>query len=283
MDDLLSIAGIPRSTFYYQLRLMRKGDKDKALKKRIASLYFRFMNKNESFGYRRIYALLRNIRQFRNVNHKKVQRIMKELGLQGYISRNGYRRYSSYKGKVGKIADNVLNRRFDAARPNTVWSTDVTEFRLTDSTKVYLSPIKDFCDGSIISYSYSTSPGMKLVMDMLDKAFDKNRCLAGLVLHSDQGYQYQNPTWVRRLDDHCIIQSMSRKGNCLDNSKMETFFSTLKKAIWFGREKEYRKPEDLYSAIDEYITWYNERRIQVKLKGMTPLQYRKLTFKMTSR
>lgn len=271
---------MPRSTFYYQLKVIHKEDKDKALKKKICSLYFRFTNKNESFGYRRIYALLRRMKQFCNVNHKKVQRIMKELGLQGYISRNGYRRYSSYKGSVGRVADNVLNRKFNVDKPNTVWGTDVTEFRLSDSSKVYLSPIKDFCDGSIISYSYSTNPNMKLVMDMLNDALDKHRCIPGLVLHSDQGFQYQNPAWINKLESRCIVQSMSRKGNCLDNSKMETFFSTLKKAIWFSKENTYKTPSDLYAAIDQYIEWYNEKRIQVKLKGMSPLQFRKQAFKI---
>lgn len=277
---MLEVAGMPRSTFYYQLKVIHKEDKDKALKKKICSLYFRFTNKNESFGYRRIYALLRRMKQFCNVNHKKVQRIMKELGLQGYISRNGYRRYSSYKGSVGRVADNVLNRKFNVDKPNTVWGTDVTEFRLSDSSKVYLSPIKDFCDGSIISYSYSTNPNMKLVMDMLNDALDKHRCIPGLVLHSDQGFQYQNPAWINKLESRCIVQSMSRKGNCLDNSKMETFFSTLKKAIWFSKENTYKTPSDLYAAIDQYIEWYNEKRIQVKLKGMSPLQFRKQAFKI---
>ena len=160
-------------------------------------------------------------------------------------------------------------------------TTDITEFNLeTCGCKVNLSPIRDFCDGSIVSHSCSTSPDMRLVMGMLDKALDKNMCLSGLVFHSDQGWQYQHRLWTERLDSRCIIQSMSRKGNCLDNSKMETFFSTLKKAIWFGRERSYMSPEELIAAIDEYIRWYNEERIQVKLKGLTPLQFRRQAFKM---
>ena len=224
---------------------------------------------------------LRKTDEFAKVNHKKVQRLMKELGLFGYISKNGRRKYSSYRGAVGKIADNVVARHFNADRPNKLWSTDVTEFALcTGDVKVYLSPIKDFCDGSIVSHNCSTTPDMKLVLGMLDKALDKNMCLAGLVFHSDQGWQYQHATWRKKLGSRCITQSMSRKGNCLDNSKMETFFSTLKKAIWFGREKDYRSPDQLIAAIDDYIDWYNNERIQAKLKGLSPLQFRKQAFKM---
>ena len=283
LKDLLTLAGIPRSTFFYIRGAGRKGDKDAALKVRIAEIHMTKGKANEKYGYRRVCLELRNSAEWENVNHKRVQRLMREMGLCGYISRNGRRKYSSYKGKVGKTADNIVSRHFNVSRPNTVWSTDITEFNLeTCGCKVYLSPIRDFCDGSIVSHSCSTSPDMRLVMGMLDKALDKNMCLSGLVFHSDQGWQYQHRLWTERLDSRCIIQSMSRKGNCLDNSKMETFFSTLKKAIWFGRERSYMSPEELIAAIDEYIRWYNEERIQVKLKGLTPLQFRRQAFKMAS-
>ena len=281
LKDLLEIAGIPRSTFFYILGQIRKKDKDADLKEKIRQLHATKGKGNEKYGYRRIYLELRRTEEFAGINHKKVQRLMKELGLVGYVSRNGSRKYSSYKGKVGKIADNVVNRHFDAERPNTLWATDITEFPLCGcDVKVYLSPIKDFCDGSIVSHSCSTTPDMKLVMGMLDKALDRNMCLPGLVFHSDQGWQYQHRYWRERLDSRCITQSMSRKGNCLDNSKMETFFATLKKAIWFGHERDYRSPEQLIAAIDDYIIWYNNERIQVKLKGLSPLQFRKQAFKM---
>ncbi len=282
LEELLKLAGIPQSSFYYGVKQLNAPDKDKALKMRIWSLYSRSQKKNESYGYRRIHAMLRQNRKYRNINHKKVQRIMRELGLHGYISKNGHRRYSSYKGTIGRIAENIVKRGFNAKRPNQLWSTDVTEFRLENSAKVYLSPIKDFCDGSIVSYSYSTCPNLELAISMLDKALDKNRCVPGLVFHSDRGWQYQHPKWQQKLEGRCIVQSMSRKGNCLDNSKMETFFAALKKAIWFGREKEYKTPEDLYVAIDDYIYWYNNSRIQIKLKGLPPLLFRKKAFKSTA-
>ena len=281
LKDLLVLAKLSKSTFFYILGRINRKDKDAALKEKISQLYATKRKGNEKYGYRRICLELRKTDEFAKVNHKKVQRLMKELGLFGYISKNGRRKYSSYRGAVGKIADNVVARHFNADRPNKLWSTDVTEFALrTGDVKVYLSPIKDFCDGSIVSHNCSTTPDMKLVLGMLDKALDKNMCLAGLVFHSDQGWQYQHATWRKKLGSRCITQSMSRKGNCLDNSKMETFFSTLKKAIWFGREKDYRSPDQLIAAIDDYIDWYNNERIQAKLKGLSPLQFRKQAFKM---
>ena len=270
------MTGIPRSTFFHNLAAMKKQDKDSTLKARIQELYAQKGKGNEKYGYRRMCLELRKEEEFSCVNHKKVQRLMQQMGLFGYISKSGYRKYSSYKGTVGKTADNVLDRKFSVEKPNTVWSTDVTEFRLDScNCKVYLSPIKDFCDGSIISHKCSTAPDMRLVMGMLDKALELNPDLSGLVFHSDQGWQYQQRMWIEKLESRCITQSMSRKGNCLDNSKMETFFSTLKKAIWFGREKDYKNPEGLIAAINDYIDWYNNERIQVKLKGMSPLQFRK--------
>ena len=282
LKDLLQLAKTAKSSFFYWLGVIHRQEKDAELRSKIKELFLTKGKANEKYGYRRIYLELRKTEEFSNVNHKKVQRLMKELGLKGYISKNGYRKYSSYRGSVGKIADNIVKRHFSAKKPNTLWSTDVTEFRLdTCDCKVYLSPIKDFCDGSIISHCCSTSPSMGLVMRMLDKAFDCNPCLEGLVFHSDQGWQYQHDDWVKKLKAKGITQSMSRKGNCLNNSKMETFFGTLKKAIWFGRERDYKSPEELIAAIDDYIEWYNKERIQVKLKGLSPLQFRKQAFMIT--
>lgn len=280
---MLKLSGIVKSTFFYHLKQLHVQDKDTCLKQKITEIYEANTKGNEKYGYRRVYLKLRQTEEYSSVNHKKVQRIMKELGLFGYISKNGKRRYSSYRGTVGKVADNVVKRHFEAQKPNSLWSTDVTEFYLPKcDQKVYLSPIKDFCDGSIVSYECSTSPNLMLVMRMLNKALNNNPNLAGLVFHSDQGWQYQHQAWVKKLKKKGIVQSMSRKGNCLDNSKMETFFGTIKKAIWFGKEKSYNSVEDLIAAIDDYIKWYNEERIQKKLKGLPPLQFRKQAFKMTA-
>ena len=163
LKDLLVLAKLSKSTFFYILGRINRKDKDAALKEKISQLYATKRKGNEKYGYRRICLELRKTDEFAKINHKKVQRLMKELGLFGYISKNGRRKYSSYRGAVGIIADNVVARHFNADRPNKLWSTDVTEFALcTGDVKVYLSPIKDFCDGSIVSHNCSTTPDMKL-------------------------------------------------------------------------------------------------------------------------
>ena len=205
------------------------------------------------------------------MNHKKVKRLMRELNLYPVTVKR--RKYSSYKGEVGRTAPNRLKRRFDAKEPDKVWATDVTEFQ-TGEGKLYLSPIKDLCTGEIISYDISPSPNMSMVMKMLDTALQSHPYHKGLMIHSDQGFQYQHALFVNRLKENGIVQSMSRKGNCLDNSKMETFFSTLKKEMYYGHEKEFKTRELLRAAIEEYIEYYNRERIQMKLGYLPPLIFR---------
>ena len=170
------------------------------------------------YGYRRITMELRN--RGYHINHKTVQKLMKQCDLKCEIRR---RKYRSYKGEVGKIAPNELRRNFKADKPNQKWATDVTEFSVQNE-KVYLSPIIDLYNGEIISYNLSLRPTFHQTMDMLDKAFEKIPNGTGLILHSDQGWQYQMKRYQTRLKEKGIIQSMSRKGNCLDNAVMENFF-----------------------------------------------------------
>ena len=196
---------------------------------------------------------------------------MRELNL--YPAAASRHKYSSYKGEAGKTAPNRLKRKFSVNEPDKVWATDVTEFA-TEEGKLYLSPIKDLCTGEIISYSVSPSPNLDMVIAMLDKALADHPCHKGLMIHSDQGWHYQHCAFVDRLKANDITQSMSRKGNCLDNSKMETFFSTLKREMYFGHEKEFKTREQLSIAIDEYIEYYNKERIQMKLGYLPPLIFR---------
>ena len=196
---------------------------------------------------------------------------MRELNLYPVTVKR--RKYSSYKGEVGRTAPNRLKRRFDVKEPDKVWATDVTEF-VTEEGKLYLSPIKDMCTGEIISYDISPSPNMSMVMKMLDTALLSHPDHKGLMIHSDQGFQYQHALFVNRLKENGIVQSMSRKGNCLDNSKMETFFSTLKKEMYYGHEMEFKTREQLRAAIEEYIEYYNRERIQMKLGYLPPLIFR---------
>ena len=200
---------------------------------------------------------------------------MRELNLYPVTVKR--RKYSSYKGEVGRTAPNRLKRRFDVKEPDKVWATDVTEFTTWEG-KLYLSPIKDLCTGEIISYDISPSPNMPMVMKMLDTALQSHPDHKGLMIHSDQGFQYQHALFVNRLKENGIVQSMSRKGNCLDNSKMETFFSTLKKEMYYGHENEFKTREQLRAAIEEYIEYYNreriQERIQMKLGYLPPLIFR---------
>ena len=263
---LLKVSGLAKSTFYYTLSKIDKDNKNKEI---IAKIKEIFNDNKERYGYRRITLELRN--QGYNVNHKKVYRIMVKLGLKP-LKRNK-RKYSSYKGTVGKISDNLIEREFNADKPNKKWYTDVTEFNLRGE-KCYLSPILDGYNGEIISHNISKSPNLEQINDMLNKAFDKNTNLEDLIFHSDQGWQYQHESYQQRLKNKGIKQSMSRKGNSMDNGMMENFFGLLKTEMFYDQEDKYKNIDDLIKAIDDYIYYYNYDRIKVKLKGLSPVNYR---------
>ena len=263
---LLKISKLAKSVYYYTLAKENKDDKNKEIIEKIREI---FINNKERYGYRRITLELKN--QNYNVNHKKVYRIMVKLGLKP-LKRNK-RKYSSYKGTVGKIADNLIKRNFTANNPNEKWYTDVTEFNLRGE-KCYLSPILDGFNGEIISYNTSKSPNLAQIDDMLNKAFKKVGNLEGLIFHSDQGWQYQHQSYQQRLKNNGIKQSMSRKGNSMDNGMMENFFGLLKTEMFYDQENRYETLDDLIKAIDDYIYYYNYDRIKEKLKGLSPVNYR---------
>ncbi len=264
LEALLKYAEVTRSTFYYQLNRMKETDKYKEIKEEITAIYHE--NKGR-YGYRRITMELHN--RGYNINHKTVSKLMKELGLQCFVR---IQKYKSYKGEVGKICNNLLNREFEAKKPNEKWVTDVTEFKV-DKAKIYLSPIVDLFNGEVISYNISRHPVFAQVVDMLKKkAFSKIPDNTNLILHSDQGWQYQMKQYQHLLKEKGIRQSMSRKGNCLDNSLAENFFGLLKSELFYM--KEYKTIEELETDIIEYIDYYNNKRIKGKLKGMSPVQYR---------
>ncbi len=200
-----------------------------------------------NYGYRRIHLELRN-RGF-VINHKKVQRLMSELGLAARIRRK--RRYSSYKGDIGKKADNIIQRQFEASQPFEKCYTDVTEFALLDG-KLYLSPVLDGYNSEIINFTMSRSPDLKQVKTMLEKAFPADP-YKGTILHSDQGWQYQHNYYHHFLNSKGIRPSMSRKGNSPDNGMMESFFGMLKSEMFYGFEKDYKSLDDLEQAIINYI------------------------------
>jgi putative transposase len=192
---------------------------------------------------------------------------MVEMGL---YARKPKLRYRSYKGEVGKIAPNVLQRDFATDAPNRKWTTDVSQVDIRGK-KCYISPILDMWNGEIVSCVISDSPDLQMVVNMLQKAFRKHPQTNGLIMHSDQGWQYQHTRYQYLLREHGITQSMSRKGNCLDNSVMENFFGLMKNELLYNNRWE--SIEDFKAALKEYIRYYNNERIKLKLK-MSPVQYR---------
>ena len=271
LDLLLETARLARSTYYYQLKQLDGHDKDKETKGEIQEIYYEHKG---NYGYRRITLELRN-RGF-VVNQKKVQRLMKLLGLSSQIRRK--RKYSSYQGEVGKKADDLIQRQFEASKPMEKCYTDVTEFAIPNSThKLYLSPVLDGFNSEIIAYNLSTSPNLEQVKSMLDQSFTEEH-YENTILHSDQGWQYQHQYYHQFLEDKGIQPSMSRKGNSPDNGMMESFFGILKSEMFYGYEKTFHSLEQLEQAIVDYIDYYNNKRIKVKLKGLSPVQYRTKSF-----
>ena len=271
LDLLLETARLPRSTYYYQLKQFCELDRNKEFKAEIQAI---FTEHKGNYGYRRITLELRN-RGF-VVNHKKVQRLMKVLGLTARIRRK--RKYSSYQGEIGKKADNLIQRQFEATKPMQKCYTDVTEFVIPASTqKLYLSPVLDGFNSEIIAYNLSTSPNLAQVKMMLEQAFTETH-YENTILHSDQGWQYQHNFYHHFLEDKGIQASMSRKGNSPDNGMMESFFGILKSEMFYGYENTFKSLNQLEQAIIDYIDYYNNKRIKVKLKGLSPVQYRTKSF-----
>ncbi|KFN85401.1 transposase IS861, partial [Streptococcus equinus JB1] len=238
LDILLDFSGLARSTYYYHIKQLKQVDKDKELKAEIKAIYDEHKG---NYGYRRITLELRN--QGFLVNHKKVQRLMKLMNLTARIRRK--RKYSSYKGEVGKKADNLIQRQFEASKPYEKCYTDVTEFAIpASSQKLYLSPVLDGYNSEIIAYHLSTSPNLEQIKRMLAQAFPDEH-YNNTILHSDQGWQYQHQFYHEFLNQKGIRPSMSRKGNSLDNGMMESFFGILKSEMFYGFEKTFKSLEEL--------------------------------------
>ena len=259
LDLLLEAARLPRSTYYYQLKQLDRFDKDKDLKAEIQSI---FTEHKGNYGFRRMTLELRNRGYV--VNHKRVQRLMKVLGLSARIRCK--RKYSSYKGEIGKKVDNLIQRQFEASKPMEKCYTDVTEFAIPSSNqKLYLSPVLDGFNSEIIAYNLSTTPNLEQMKMMLEQAFIEEH-YENTILHSDQGWQYQHDFYHRFLKSKGIQPSMSRKGNSPDNGMMESFFGILKSEMFYGYENTFKSLNQLEQAIVDYIDYYNNKRIKVKLK-----------------
>ncbi|MFL4367267.1 IS3 family transposase [Enterobacter asburiae] len=263
LSDLLRAAGMSRSTWYHNINALKRVDRHADLKAKISEIYHYHKGR---YGYRRITLSLR--KQGLPVNHKTVQRLMAELSLRSLIR---VKKYRSWKGETGRAAPNILSRDFGASKANEKWVTDVTEFAV-QGKKLYLSPVLDLFNREIISFSLSEKPVMEMVNAMLQDAFSKLRPGDAPLLHSDQGWQYRMAGYQARLKAHGMTQSMSRKGNCLDNAVMENFFGTLKSECFYL--SQFNSLSELRKAIEDYIHYYNHERVSLKLKGLSPVEFR---------
>lgn len=271
LKDIFLVVGIPEATYYYHLKNFRKENPETEIeiKELLTDL---FQKHHERYGYKRLTKELKKLGH--HVNHKKVYRLMRELGLKCVKFMRRSRQYNSYKGKVGKVARNRLSRRFSTPIPLQKLVTDITEFKCLGDEKLYLNPILDLYNGEIIAFDIKKRPTLDLVMRPLTKTIEiiKNRATYRTTIHSDQGWHYQHNQWVKALKKNKVFQSMSRKATCADNASMENFFGILKQEMYYG--EELISYEELKRKIEEYIYWYNHERSKEKLAGLSPVEYR---------
>ena len=265
LSRLLKATSLSKSTYYFEIS---KADKDVKNQAIIAKIEDIFEKNKGRYGSRRVTAELRNNGYL--VNHKKVSRLMSKLGLKAIQSKQ---KYHSYLGQVGNIAENIINRDFKATKPNEKWTTDVSQFNCPFG-KCYLSPIIDMGMGDVVAWDLSLSPNLEQTKRMLNVASKKYPNLENLIFHSDMGWQYQHGYYRQRLKEKGIIQSMSRKGNCLDNSVMESFFGVMKNEMFYGHDKDFKTFEQFKQAVAEYMDYYNNYRIKIKTKWMPPSKFR---------
>jgi len=218
------------------------------------------------YGYRRIRSAL--CAPGRRLSEKTVRKLMQQLGLKSPVRQKKYR---VYRGGAGRVVENILGRDFRAGRPCEKWVTDVTEFNV-GGRKLYLSPVLDLFNGEIVAWETSCRPAMELVRRMTEKALRKRRGKGNLLIHSDQGWHYQMRSYQQALQQKGVQQSMSRRGNCLDNAVMENFFGHLKAEMYY--RKQYRSVEELEKDIRAYIRYWNHKRIKLSLGGLSPVAFR---------
>lgn len=263
---LLDCAGMARSVFYYHVKRNKCEDKYHTEKELVKSIFHEHKGR---YGIRRICLEMKS--RGKTLNHKTVAKLMHDLGLKCVVRQHKYR---SYKGTVGVVADNILDRNFKADAPLQKCTTDVSQVNI-NGLKLYLSPIMDMYNGEILSYCLSNSPNMAMIKDMLDGLFASRPNVRGMLLHSDQGWHYQHASYRSCLAEHGIVQSMSRKGNCLDNAMMENFFGLMKSELLYCNN--YTSAIVFRKDLEEYIEYYNTKRIKLRL-GMSPVQYREINY-----
>ncbi|PZD94488.1 IS3 family transposase [Paenibacillus sambharensis] len=263
---LCGVAGIPRSSYYKWLN--RTPSSRELENRKLTEMMMSMYEKVEgTFGYRQLTLHMR--REWQHpINHKRVQRLMRIKRIQSVIRRKK-KKYE--RSTPQQVAENVLNRKFQAEAPNEKWVTDVTEFKYGNSQKAYLSAILDLHDKSIVSYVLGHSNNNPLVFQTLDLALQAAPNSKPLI-HSDRGYQYTSLRFKEMLDKANMTQSMSRVGRCIDNGPMESFWGTLKCEKYYLHT--YRTYEELKKDIDDYIHFYNNERLQAKLNGLSPIEFR---------
>lgn len=261
---LLEVAGLARSTYYDHRQRLRRPDKHANLKQAIQQA---FEAAHGAYGHRRVHAVI--LRQGWRVAKKTVLKLMAELELRCQVRRR--RRYNSYRGDIGQAATNVLNRDFTARSEHSKWVTDVSEFHVGE-TKIYVSPVVDLYDNRIVSINTGTSASVKMVTDGLREAIATLPPGQRPIVHSDQGFQYRHTLWRHSLRDANLTQSMSRKGNCLDNATMESVFGHLKEE-WF-RIQQPSTTEEFHTGLARYVHWWNTTRIQQRLGYLSPDEHR---------
>ena len=206
------------------------------------------------------------------VADKTVLKVMRELGLRcGIRKETDYHRYNSYRGVVGETFENLIARDFRAGGPWQKMGTDVTEFKCSFG-KAYLASVYDFGSKEIVAWAISDSPDMAQQEEMLEMLMESKLDWAHPILHSDMGWQYQHERYVRALRDNGFAQSMSRKGNCIDSGATEQVFGHMKDEFFRGRDWEAF--ESFKADLEAYIWRWNNLRRQVKLKGLTPVEFR---------
>ena len=263
---LLKAIHLSKSTYmFHKYRIEAAKEPETELEKLVLE---EFKENKGRYGVRRITASLRL--KGHHINHKVVQRIMKKYHLKGKTPKK-IRKYSSYMGTVGKVAENLLKRQFNVDVPNKVFVTDVTEFKFSWG-KVYLSPVMDLYNREIIGYDIARHPDFNQIKRMMDSALKGRTITKEALFHSDQGWQYQMKEFGQILKSYGITQSMSRKGNCHDNSVMENFFGRLKVEMFYGEEKSFKDFDEFKEKLEDNILWYNTERIKEYLHWKSPIQ-----------
>ena len=264
--SLFDAVGIARSTYHYQLNAMKRPDKDASL---LGLVREAFENSRRRYGYKRIHLELRGMGIVASA--KRIMRLMTAHGMVPLFK--SAKRYSSYKGELGKAPANLVNRDFHAERPNMLWVTDLTEFSIP-AGKVYLSPLIDCYDGMPVAWTIGTSPNAELANGMLLDACSTLKDGDKPVIHSDRGCHYRWPEWIRICREHDLTRSMSAKGCSPDNAAAEGFFGRLKQEFFHKRSFVGVSMDGFIGMLDDYMVWYRDKRIKTEY-GMSIMDRRR--------